>query len=191
MASLGLLGALGGVGQAMQTAGQTWMRDITQRREAALEDARERAREARRQAERQEDRSFQMQRDEVRADRQERRDEITAKDRYLNREDTQEFLAAQQRGRQEFTREERLARQDHETQLTRLRDTLSRSRTREAMELRRQLEGGDVSGVLYDDVDDQGTSEVLFRYRDGRIVRSGQRVRRRSQQQGQSGTPNL
>lgn len=180
MASLGLLGAAAGFGQALVTFGQ----GLEQRRQQALEAARREAEHQRRRNEQIEDRTatqaFQRSQFEAaEAGRQERaeqaanisvkRDERRYAEQEANREDTQ--------AHQRTLQQERLAEQER---MTRLRAALARSNSEAAARLRDALASDDVSGVLYGETNAQGQSRVILRRRDGTLVRTNDFVARRA-----------
>jgi hypothetical protein len=170
----GLLGAIGGLGQAMQTAGK----DIIARRERALDEARrmaeyERAR-ADKQIDKEEDRDFQVGMEEARQERLDARHSASLA--------TQASEGAANRGERAEDRSFRAAEGSKDRaarrELTVLSKSLEGENSRAATRLAKTLSAGDVHAVQYGAPDANGYAEVITILKDGSIRKTGQKVYR-------------
>ena len=165
MASYGLLGALAGAGQALQTIGQ----DMQRRRDQALQWAREEMREQQRRTERVADRNFQ-------ADLQR---EITGA-QIDARAEGQRFAAKTNLERDEQRQQGRIALADREAaareRLARLNHQLQSSQSERDIRLRAELARQNAVGVEYGTPNQQGQAEIIIVRRDGTTQNTGRYV---------------
>ena len=136
MANLGLLGALQGLGEGIQTVGK----GMEARRERALEEARRMAEYQRQRADKQADtETSQMFQREMQGERLDRSDEAN-----------QARIAASKAGRQEtqqFQQGERIARAAAAKDLAAYRSNLTRQNNEASIKFRKQLDDADIKGV--------------------------------------------
>jgi len=167
----GLLGAIGGLGEAMQTVGK----DIQKRREEALENARELAKEQRRQAIRGEERA---------QDRGLRIDLAEATDRRIREEGeaTRGAAATRQAQSQAFTKSQNEWKAANNERLIGVRDQYARSRTAAAQANAAAIDNGQVvdaytTGRPVKRPDGAMREQILHELGDGTIVETGQWVK--------------
>lgn len=175
---LGLLGAIGGAGQALQTAGA----DIIKRREQALENARKDAedqqREAQRMTEIQVTHNLDMEeintretaadaRTQKEIDARAASDAADRTDRKAEREQDRSFRASE-------SQKDRDAR----VELARLTNSLEGARSASEINLRHQLQADDVKSVQYGAPDAQGYSPVFVVTSSGAVKPTGKKVYR-------------
>jgi hypothetical protein len=167
VAKMGLLGALAGVGDALQTAGTTLM----QRREKALEDARRLAEYERKMADqkaaKQEEREFDLGKTAALEDRKDARVEFTTKARAAEKVEDRKFRAT-----------EKAEDRSHASELVKLRSSLARDNEVATAKLRDKLEGDDVRGIQYGAPNASGQSEVIVVTKSGGVRRTGMLVYR-------------
>lgn len=187
MANLGLLGAIGGFGQALQTAGK----DIIARRERALENARQLAKEQRDRANKIEDRedlqAHGLEELGIREEGDNRRTAANIRARREEKAEDREFRAQEREEDRAFKREEKATDRAQQIELTRLKSQLDAANSAAAERLKKQLEGNEVRGIKYGAPDEKGLSPVFKILKDGTVVYSGQRIRlpaRDDQEQG-------
>lgn len=178
MPKLGLLGAIGGFGQALQTYGS----DMVRRREQALDWARREAEHQRTRAEKKEDvgeeRDFQL---KITGERERAADErstaqIEAMDRRTEAE--RDFKKSERVERQKFDASEGAKDRAARVALERLQGSLQSARTAAEIRLRDQLQADDVHAVQYGAPDANGYAEVFVVTESGKVRRTGQRVYR-------------
>lgn len=204
MPSYGLLGALGGLGNAMQTIGKS----LEDRRQEALKRAEQLAERQRvaaeKKAEKLEDREYGFrerlalrdydaevtaERDDVRFQRQTERDDRLERNRDENREQTQAFQRGERLSRQDFQAAQRSLNQDFQAQLTERRAELARDNSLAGIAERHRLAQGGIRGVAYINPKDDGTAEAVYIKNDGTQVRTGKRfVRGKTASAGSSGS---
>jgi hypothetical protein len=166
MANMGLLGALGGLGQGLQTVG----RDIYARRERALEEARKEAEYQRRLA-------------DVRQDKQEARQFDIDKTAAIQGRQDARFLAGEQgKDRRLLQTQTHQAARDEtkfsrDKELIKLRNVLDSEKeakgdTRRA-QLKKEANRDDVATVQYGKPNAEGYAEVIFLLKDGSTRRTG------------------
>jgi len=161
----GLLGAIGGVGAALQGFGS----DLQKRREQALDDARELAKEQRREAvaREREDRATGLRIDLAEMSQ-------TGADRRAAA--SQAAITGRAEKSQEFQREERIARAQASKDLATYRAQLSKSNQKEAAVFKQQLSQGDVKGIKPGRTREDGFVEVIGVRKDGKAFPTGQWV---------------
>lgn len=164
----GLLGAIGGVGKALEGFGS----DLQKRREQALEDARELAKEERRRAERKEEtaenRAFTLDRDE-------------AREKAINARTDKTIAATAARQEAGFRNKAETAKET-EARMRRMadyNDRLSRSRTVASQQTAAAIRNGEVvdaftSGKPVKRPDGQMREQIMHELGDGTIVATGQ-----------------
>lgn len=187
MAKLGLLGALGGLGSALQDTGKF----ILARRERALEAARQEAEAQRRFLERQqlagEQRAYDTEKTTFQEGRRDARTQAQI-----------DASAARDKGRQSFQSQERVAGQqfqasqkerDIEAQkdLARLRSSLQKEESAASARLQDQLSADNVHAVQYGEPNAQGYAEVIVILKDGTTRKTGQRVYRPKKDEEEEG----
>lgn len=178
MASYGLLGAIAGAGQALQTIGA----NMEKRRQDALEWARAEAKaqreRAQKLADKADDRSYGEGRDQVKEGWQ--RERMGMSHKYASeRQDDQQAHAVEQQGRS-FTQQRSLAEYNQGRQDKRqvnsinarrdmllLGDKLTRSRNAESQMRAEQLRDGDPQGIIWKD-GPGGTQQAVQWWNDGR-----------------------
>ena len=181
MASLGLLGAIGGVGKALENIGS----DIVKRRERALEWLREESKYQRQVADQnaRDDKNFGQQKqlqderltsqaEQNRIEREARQAE-KAEDRQIKRLETEDERAYKDRVRAEELRGRK--------EMARLEAGLSRSNTEAGIRLRKKLGVGVNEGfksVMYGPPDEKGMAEVILLKPDGTMQHTGSKVYR-------------
>lgn len=191
---LGLLGAIGGLGQALTTAGK----DLATRREQALERARQDAAEQRRRAQQVEDRedqqTFQTGQSEITQAALDRRNEAAIKARQqegeLNRKDKQadrEFRTTERIEGQKYRTSERVASQGDRRELARLQSSLQGSRSEAEIRLRDKLSADDVHAVQYGAPDANGYADVYVVLKGGGTRKTGQKFYRPAKDKEEEG----
>lgn len=174
MASMGLLGAIGGLGDALQTAGK----DLSTRRERALEAARQLAAEERKRAQQLEDkksdRLFTLSRDDALQTRQDARTaaQIASQE---GRTEAQLSARAEDRASRERTAQQN---REHQTSLVRLREQLQGARTAAEIRLRDRLASDDVAGTKFgkEHPNRPGMFELVIITKDGTTKKTGEWV---------------
>lgn len=174
MASYGLLGAIGGLGQAMQTHGK----NIMERRERALAEAKamaaEQRKEARDAAKRQEDRDFTLTTLDIKESRQDARTSATLEARAAEKKEDREFKVADREDTQEHTAEQK--RLDREAAAARQREAAKLQGSKEAanIRLREQITSKQVAGVKYGErkPDDPDYVRILIIRKDGTVEKT-------------------
>jgi hypothetical protein len=145
----GLLGAIGGLGDALQTVGK----DLGSRRERALEEARRLAAEQRKLAvedqRRAEDKNFTRERDGASAAASMARTTAQIEARQNELGQRQEFERDERKANESF--KEKQAREEREGRaaLARLRSSLSRADDEASIRLRDSLGADDVKSIIY------------------------------------------
>jgi ATPase subunit of ABC transporter with duplicated ATPase domains len=172
MASLGLLGALGGVGQAMTIIGT----DMVRRREKALDWLREDAEYQRRRADKQDDdavtREHQSALIDQRSAAQRERDERVAAARREEKVEERSWKDADREDKQQSEREIKAAEIRARRDLERLKASLGE--TAKEKELKATLNRA--KGVQYGPPDKEGKSELLYITNGGELKSTGKKV---------------
>lgn len=176
MASMGLLGAIGGLGDALQTAGT----NLATRRERALEQARQLAAEERKRAQqlqdKKEERLFTLSRDDA---LESRRDARTAA-QIASQEGRAELAANTRRETTEaqISSRERVAEANREAakEVARLRASLDADKDARQARLQKALSAKDVQGVQYGPAHprDPDYRKVILVKKDGTIEETNQ-----------------
>lgn len=196
MASFGLLGAIGGLGQAMQTVGQ----DMEKRRQQALVWAAEEAKRMRERAEKradeQEKRTYTEGREEVKETWQRERIGIN-QDRQDQRQDKSISAADKRQGVQIAATDRRQEdAQSHAQAMARLQDSLASSRAAQNEDQRQRnrialdkLNEGKPKGIIWaDDPDAPGKQRAFKWWDDGRTESTN--FTRTPRARDDEGTPN-
>jgi hypothetical protein len=162
---MGLLGALGGLGQGLTQVG----RDIHVRRERALEEARKEAEYQRRLADTREnkrmDQDFELGKTAAVEARRDARLEYTTKARQTEKQ--------ADRGWREKEADKKFGR---DKELATLRANLARDNSKYAAELSDKLSQDDITRVEYGAPDANGYAEVIAVTKDGKLRPTGQKV---------------
>lgn len=178
MASMGLLGAIGGLGDALQTAGT----NLATRRERALEQARQLAAEERKRAQqlsdKKEERLFTLTRDDALQTRQDARTaaQIASQEgRAQLSATTRERVADKQISAADARA---AASREHQTSLVRLREQLQGARTAAEIRLRDRLANDDVAGTKFgkEHPNRPGMFELVIIRKDGSLKKTGEWV---------------
>lgn len=167
MAKLGLLGAIGGLGQGLTLVGK----QMQERRERALEEARQLAKEER-------DRAFRREENEANRTATLERTQLIQKEQ--NRRTAANISArrTEKKEDREFRSSEAQKQRDNQRELVKLRGQVERDNSAESERLRRKLSAGDVHSVQYGAPDARGYAEVLVVTKDGSVRSTGQKVYR-------------
>lgn len=165
MAKMGLLGALGGLGQGLTKLGS----DIQARRERALEEARREAEYQRRLADSREttrmNQEFDLTKTAAVQDRVDARTEYVTGERHKENEEARSFRS-----------KEADKKYGRDKELTVLRSKLARDNSKYAAELNDKLGQDDIRSIEYGAPDANGYAEVIAVAKDGTLRPTGQKV---------------
>lgn len=173
MANLGLLGALGGLGEGITKAGVDWQN----RREQALAWARQEAAERRKRAEKMQDdqaeRQFQTQRDTMREEGLDKRNQATIDARL---EDTNLRLQDNQKEREFKSQQDEIER-THDVNMKRLESSLRTHEDAASKRLADSIADGKIVRLHTGVVNKEGYAPVYAERADGTLTKTGQRVK--------------
>lgn len=176
MAKLGLLGAIGGVGKALETFGS----DIVKRREQALEDARRLAREQSRDAQRTSEikLTHDLDMEEIGARGQNAADLSAEQQAAMDaREQKKEAFTEKMQGRKESANEKTIRmREEGEMRLAKLRANLDAANDAASQRLKSKLDSPKIKRVEYGKPDKEGYAEVITVRDDGTTIHTGEHV---------------
>lgn len=178
MGNLGLLGAVGGFGQALQTVGG----DIVKRREQALENARRDAEQQRRDAQRMSEitttHNLDMQEIGARETAADARTQKEIDARTAENAANRQATADEHKANRSFQATESEKDRAGRKELARLTSSLEGARSASEINLREQLSADDVKTVQYGAPDAQGYAAVFIVTNSGQVKPTGKKVYR-------------